>query len=64
MSASPSPLNGAVYGHGAERSAASGTVLPMRPEPLGPPGPSGAVGRTASAGPAAPDIPALKGVRA
>ena len=45
MSASPSPLNGAVRGHGAERSAASGTVLPMRPEPLGPPGPSGVVGR-------------------
>ena len=57
MSASPSPLNGAVRGHGAERSAASGTVLPMRPEPLGPPGPSGVVGRTASAGPAAPALP-------
>ena len=57
MSASPSPLNGVVRGHGAERSAASGTVLPMRPEPLGPPGPSGAVGRTASTGPAAPALP-------
>ena len=56
MSASPSPLNGAVRGRAAEHPA-PGSVYPMRSEPLDPLGRSGAAGRTAPAGPAASALP-------